>query len=197
VIAEAVGGEWPDRTRDAAVALLTGGQRDDAESLGVRLLRDIRAVFDKVEAEQLRTTAMLSELNQLDDAPWGSLRGQPMDGRSMARLLKPYGIGPQTFREGGRTYKGYRRGDFEDAWERYTPDTPTRSGNTVTEAPNPADRAESDVTDNVTDGAGFTDEEHQNPHKQADVTDVTDNPGVREDTGEHPWDCLCEECLPA
>lgn len=89
------------------------------------LLRDIRAVFDAKKAEWIRTTAILSELNQLDDAPWGSLRGQAIDGRSMARLLKPYGIGPKTFREGEQTFKGYQREDFADAWERYTPDTPT------------------------------------------------------------------------
>jgi hypothetical protein len=138
-------------------------------------------VFDAQKAEQLRTTAILSELNQVDDAPWGSLRGQAMDGRSMARLLKPYRIGPQTIREGESSHKGYRRGDFEDAWERYTPDTPTLIGNAVTEDSNPAYRAGSDVTDSVTDNAGVTDEKQQNPHKQADVTDVTDNPGTRED----------------
>jgi len=100
-----------------------------------------------------------------------------MDGRSMARLLKPYGIGPQTLREGENIYKGYRRGDFEDAWERYAPNTPTRNGNTVTEGQNPADRAVFSVTDSVTGGGGVTDEERQNPHKQADVTDVTEKPG--------------------
>lgn len=62
-----------------------------------------------------------------------------------------------------------------------TPLTPLpRSGNSVTEVPNPADRAESGVTNSVTDGAGVTDnvtdEERQNPHSYADVTDVTENP---------------------
>jgi hypothetical protein len=202
-IAEAVGGEWPDRARRAAVALLTGEHRDDAESLGVRLLRDIRTIFDIEKAEQLRTTAILSELNQVDDAPWGSLRGQAMDARSMARLLKPYGIGPQTFREAASTHKGYRRQDFADAWERYIPSTPPDIGNTVTEDSDPADRAESGVTDGAGVTANVTDEERQNPHKQADVTE---NPGdadekpprlTLEETAEHPWNCLCEECLPA
>jgi hypothetical protein len=188
-IADAVGGEWPKRARDAAVALLTGENRDDVESLGVRLLRDIRAVFDRQKAEQLRTTAILSELNQMEDAPWGSLRGQAMDGRSMARLLKSYGIGPQTIREGENTYKGYRRVDFEDAWERYTPDTPTLIGNTVTKGSNPADRAESDVTDSLTDSAGVTDAKQQNPHKQADVTDVTETLGTGEDA-HSPITCI-------
>jgi hypothetical protein len=191
-IADAVGGEWPKLARDAAVALLTGEHREDAESVGVRLLRDIRAVFDaeKAEkAEQLRTTAILSELNQMDDAPWGSLRGEPLGARSLARSLKPYGIGPQTFREGEGTYKGYRREDFEDAWERYTPDTPTLIGNRVTKGSNPADRAKSGVTDSVTDSAGVADAKQQNPHKQADVTDVTETPGTGEDA-HSPITCI-------
>jgi hypothetical protein len=191
-IADAAGGEWPKRAREAAVALLTGGQRDAAESLGVRLLRDIHTVFKEKEAEQLRTTAILSELNHLDDAPWGSLRGQAMDGRSMARLLKPYGIGPQTLRERESTYKGYRQGDFEDAWQRYTPDTPALIGNTVTEGSNPADRAESAVTDSDIDGTGVTDKNEKNPHKQADVTDVSDTPGGREIANERYIQSECE-----
>ena len=45
-IADEAGGEWPKRAREAAVALLTGEHREDSESLGVRLLRDTRHVFD-------------------------------------------------------------------------------------------------------------------------------------------------------
>ncbi len=57
-VAEASGGEWPERARDAAIALLTGEHRDDAESLGVRLLRDIRKAFGAEDADKL-TTGML------------------------------------------------------------------------------------------------------------------------------------------
>jgi hypothetical protein len=76
-IAEKVGEEWPQKARDAAVALLTGEHREDSESLGVRLLRDIRSVFDEEGTDRLRTTGILTALNKRDDAPWGNLRGRP------------------------------------------------------------------------------------------------------------------------
>jgi hypothetical protein len=52
-IADAAGGEWPQRARTAAVAL-SGGGRDDA-SLGVRLLTDIKAIFTTRGVERLRS----------------------------------------------------------------------------------------------------------------------------------------------
>jgi Protein of unknown function (DUF3631) len=73
-IVDAAGGAWPARARDAAVELLAGEQREDAESLGVRLLRDVRSVFDAKKAEQFRTTAILTELIRADDAPVGPTR---------------------------------------------------------------------------------------------------------------------------
>jgi Protein of unknown function (DUF3631) len=68
-IADTVGGEWPERACKAAVALLAGEEREDSESLGVRLLRDIRDVFG--EAERLHTTTILERLTSDDSAPWG------------------------------------------------------------------------------------------------------------------------------
>src|SRR5919199_5450082 len=41
-IADEVGGEWPERAREAAVKLLSGEEREGTDSLGVRLLRDVR-----------------------------------------------------------------------------------------------------------------------------------------------------------
>jgi len=47
---------------------------------------------------------------------------RPLDTTRMARLLKPYGIGPKTVRLDEKlTAKGYDRAWFADAWERYTP----------------------------------------------------------------------------
>ena len=176
-IADAASGEWPERARHAAVALLTGAGREGSESLGVRLLRDVRDVFDEAQAERLRTTELLTELNKKDDAPWGSLRGQALDARGLARLLKAYGIGPRTLREGEQTFKGYERADFEDAWSRYLPHPGGFIGNTVTEAQNPHTYAENSITDDVTYKQNVTDEKRQEPLIYADVTDVTDEEG--------------------
>src|SRR5215217_1307213 len=62
-IADAAGGEWSKGARKAAVTLLTGEHREDSESLGIRLLRDICSVFDREGADRLRTTAILTVLN--------------------------------------------------------------------------------------------------------------------------------------
>jgi hypothetical protein len=185
-IAEAVGGEWPDRARHATVALLTGEHREDSDSLGVRLLRDIREVFDEECKDRLSTSTILEKLHGADEAPWGSLRGEPLDARSLARLLKPYGIRPKQIREGEQTYKGYRREDFEDAWSRYldearaeTSHTPSAKRNSETDHSNPAYRAENGVSEGVSDADSVSDAEHQEPHRNGDVSDVSDN--ARED----------------
>jgi hypothetical protein len=52
-IADTVGGEWPEKARRAARTLLAGEEREDSESLGVRLLHDLRDIFDKEMAAQL------------------------------------------------------------------------------------------------------------------------------------------------
>jgi hypothetical protein len=176
-IADTVGREWSEKARRAAVALLTGEEREDSESLGVRLLRDLRGIFVKEKAEQLRTSTLLEKLCALDEAPWGSLRGEPLDARGLARLLKPYGAKPGSLREGDATFKGYRRASFEDAWARYVPEEAEHPSHPS----HPANRAESDVPDNAEHTA---DTEHENPHKKGDVThvtDVPDNPGEGEE----------------
>jgi Protein of unknown function (DUF3631) len=117
-IADAAGGEWPERARRAAVALLTGEEREDGESLGVRLLRDMQTVFDERRADRLSTGELLDSLTAMDEAPWGSLRGEALDARGLARLLRPYGVRPEQLRVGETKVRGYRRVAFEDAWER-------------------------------------------------------------------------------
>ena len=118
-IADAAGGEWPERARRAAVALLTGENREDGESLGVRLLRDVRSVFDEKRADRLPSGELLDSLAAMDEAPWGSLRGEALDARGLARFLRPYGVRPEQLRVGETKARGYRRAAFEDAWERY------------------------------------------------------------------------------
>src|SRR5262249_42539760 len=49
-IADAIGGDWPERARVAAVALV-GAARDAEPSLGIRLLIDIRTIFDQTGAD--------------------------------------------------------------------------------------------------------------------------------------------------
>jgi hypothetical protein len=117
-IADAVGGVWPELARVSAVTLVTDA-KGDRGSLGVRLLTDLRTVFGDRDA--MATTEILDSLINLDESPWGDLRGKPLDGRRLAKLLKPYGIAPKPVRCGASVFKGYERTGLHDAWIRYVP----------------------------------------------------------------------------
>ena len=117
-VANAAGGDWPERARVAAVALVADSKRD-AGSLGVLLLRDLRRVFG--DAEQMTTDAILHGLRAIDESPWDDLRGKPIDSRALSRRLREYGVQPRTIRVGTATPKGYRREELHDAWRRYLP----------------------------------------------------------------------------
>jgi hypothetical protein len=142
-IADELGGEWPARARVAAVALVTAG-REREPSLGVRLLGDIRGVFG--DRDHVSTAAILEGLHGIEDAPWGDIRGKPLDPRGLAHRLLQYGIKPKTVRVGQGTPKGYLRSDFHGAWSRYLPQPPDKSATSATGATNPSGPA-SDVAD--------------------------------------------------
>jgi hypothetical protein len=129
-VADAAGGPWPARAR-AACTWLVRDNADRGISLGIRLLADLRSVFDGQPA--LNTADILAALHDLDDGPWADLKGQPLDARGLSRLLSPYDITPVKVRQGGtgRPLMGYRAEHLADAWARYLPppdDDPACSG---------------------------------------------------------------------
>ncbi len=85
--------------------------------MGIKLLSDLRSIFG--DADALPTTTILDGLHNLEESPWGSLRGKPLDARGLARTLAPYDVKPHQVRTGEWTGKGYRREDLHDAWQRY------------------------------------------------------------------------------
>lgn len=175
-IADEVGGEWPERAREAAIALLTGEHREDSESLGVRLLRDIRDVFDVEAKDRLSTDNILDQLRSPDDSPWQALRGEPLDANRLARMLRAYGIRPEKMRVGSGTFRGYRRASFEDAWTRYLPAAP-ENPEQVEHLEHSASRAGSDVASNPGVPGYFHYPEPDNSHEQGDVPSVPAVPG--------------------
>lgn len=123
MVADAAGGDWPKRARVAAVALVADSADDRSVSLGIRLLADIRAVWDGTEA--MHGDVLLARLNRLDEAPWGDLRGSELDARRLARYLRAYDVRPDNVRATvngeEKVRKGYKRSDLHDAWQRYLP----------------------------------------------------------------------------
>ena len=136
-IADQAGGTWPARARRAAIAL--SGEEGVHLTIGMRLLADLREVFD---VDHLPTAEVLRRLHDLDGAPWSDWYGSPLTARGLARLLEPYGLGPAQRRVRGEKSRGYFATDFTDAWHRYVvvdtvaPGTSGTSG-TPSEAPAP------------------------------------------------------------
>lgn len=120
-VAEAVGGDWPERGREACAELCRAATGRDA-SLGVKLLTDLRAIFDGQPA--LHTDVVLTRLRALEESPWDSLRGYPLDARGLAWRLRQYGVEPRGVRVGDRSARGYRAEDLHDPWSRYLPSPP-------------------------------------------------------------------------
>jgi hypothetical protein len=118
---------------------------------------------------------LLEALHAMEEAPWGSLRGEALDARGLARLLKPYGVKPEKLREGNDTFRGYRRASFEDAWARYL-SAPPGEAEHVEHPEHTADRAGFYVPhkQNVPEHGGYV--EHEKAHKKGDVPRVPDVP---------------------
>jgi len=133
-IADAAGGDWPNRARVAAVALVALAMAG-TPSLGVRLLSDLRQVFGDQEA--VSTDQLIADLTKLDEAPWGDLRGKAISSRLLANLLKPYGVRPKVVRIGLATPRGYAREDLHDPWIRYLGVPAQESATSATTATEP------------------------------------------------------------
>lgn len=121
-IADLAGGEWPDRARQAALALSTSTGAVGHDDSGPLLLADVRAIFDAERAPGLFTEDLLQGLRARDDRPWAEWRdGSPLSSVQLAALLRPFDIQPKQIRIGKGTSKGYERKWFEDAFNRYLP----------------------------------------------------------------------------
>jgi hypothetical protein len=122
-IADLAGGDWPQRARTALLDVL-GSETARDDGAGVALLRDIRTCFATRGTDRLSTAELLECLYAMESSPWSEFnRGLPIKPPGLARLLKPFGTGPQNIRFNSGTRKGYLREDFADAWERYLPET--------------------------------------------------------------------------
>lgn len=124
-IADAAGGDWPQTTRGVALAFVNAARSNtDDQSVGIRLLADIRTVIG--DQDRITTVQLLAGLCELDDTPWADwLEGKSDRSRSMwlAKKLKPFHIEPggHRFGETQVTLRGYLADDFAEAWTRYLP----------------------------------------------------------------------------
>jgi hypothetical protein len=148
-IADAAGGAWPTRARQAAIVLHADRDTAATASLGVLLLDHIRTAFAEGDVDRLASADLLSRLVANEEGPWGKFWGAELnrDGpphaapADLARMLRGFkrkdassgkmvSIRPHVIRVGEQTPRGYHVDDFAEAWARYlstgpaTPATP-------------------------------------------------------------------------
>ena len=144
-IADGAGGDWPARAREAAKALV-GAAREAEPSLGLRLLADLRTVFNTSTLATLPTATIVTRLVDLPESPWGDLHGKPINDRTLAKRLRQYGIKSKDINVQDRALKGYAKEDLHDAWTRYLPPV------------TPQKRDERDERDEPPENGGFSQE---------------------------------------
>jgi putative DNA primase/helicase len=120
-IAEAAGGDWPERAR--AAALVLSGAEQEAPSLNVELLADIRKAFETEGIDRIPGAELIKILCADPERPWATFaRGKEMTQAKLARRLSGFGIISKPIRmPDGRAPRGYLIGQFEEAFERYLP----------------------------------------------------------------------------
>lgn len=106
MLASAFGSKFTRETRDALKRLLTTEEKLSPQA---QLLADIRDMFDEAGAKTLPGAVIVEKL------------GGSWTGKLVASRLAPYGIKPTTIRHANQVSRGYRREDFEGAWESYLP----------------------------------------------------------------------------
>jgi putative DNA primase/helicase len=126
-VADLCGGDWGDQARIAALRL---EGMTDKDTIGVKLLSDIRRIFDQDGGDAILSHALVTKLAEDHEAPWIEFsRGKPITERKLAQLLGPYHIISQKISTGGVRGMGYLRVWFEDAWTRYLP--PIKAGDSA------------------------------------------------------------------
>jgi putative DNA primase/helicase len=116
-IADRAGGDWPNRARQAALAL---DNADAAKAIEVQLLEDIRTVIQG--ADRVASTKLTEKLGQMEGRPWPEYRGQrPITPNAIARLLKGFNVAPVDMRDldSGRPVKGYWADVLQSVFDRY------------------------------------------------------------------------------
>ncbi|MBV9294296.1 MAG: DUF3631 domain-containing protein [Acidobacteriaceae bacterium] len=156
------------QVRDIAKAMI-GTTSDTKETLAIKLLGDIKVLFDvkrgqqpKDLADKYKSETLCKDLAAMDGRPWHAMstgkgrESKAIDQNRLARMLKDFGIAPHNIRINNDTPKGYKRKYFEDVWERY-PSKSEDEDEPLTDPPNEGENASSaDSSEAPTDEAKDT-----------------------------------------
>lgn len=166
-IADRAGEKWALRARQALVELRTETVAVD-DSVKVQLLADIRTILEKARADRIFSVTLVTELAALEESPWGEWgrSSKPITQNALAGLLRDFDIHSKQIRIDETTKKGYTRGQFEDAWKRWAPETASETkqrniGSTIRKTGD----SEAKQAESV-----FRPENGANPYEQRDVS---------------------------
>jgi hypothetical protein len=117
-IADAAGGDWPERARGIAAQTVDA---DQAKRVG--LLADIRDLFEARGVDRIKSADLAMALVAIEGHPWAEhgRSGKPLSANGLARMLGSDNISPSTVRFGSDTAKGYELEQFADVFARYLP----------------------------------------------------------------------------
>jgi hypothetical protein len=106
-------------SRESAIKL--SGENSEASKRAL-LLSDIKAIFEKAQANRIASAEICAKLGDIEEHPWPEWRnGQPITVRQLARSPEPLGIRPKQLRMGEANIRGYELDDFADGFSRYLP----------------------------------------------------------------------------
>jgi len=122
-IADLVGAEWPDKAREAALALCRGNMEE--QGVEEMLLSDLRNMFaERGDEPKVFSKDIVLHLVGLDDRPWPEyINERAITKHQLAKILGRFGIKPRNVKINGLTKRGYFIADFQDSFTRYLPAT--------------------------------------------------------------------------
>lgn len=121
VIAESVGGEWPELARAAAVGLSNSKGSSDLPSVSLQLIEDLRGAWAE-GVPGLPTTDLIKRIYAIEESPWATWQGRGFNAHDLSLFLRRYGIKSAQLRVGATRVQGYKWADlYEKAWSRYLP----------------------------------------------------------------------------
>jgi len=123
-VADAVGGDWPERARRAALTLSGGRDEEvDEESDAVLLIQDLAAIYEAEAVEFISTTWLLEALKKMEERPWKSYGGRKdgLDANKLGALLRKFKVHSRQRRLGTapNAFRGYLRSELENVFLRY------------------------------------------------------------------------------
>ena len=114
--ADAAGGEWPVRARQAAVEI--EGRKRSTTSYD-ELADDLRTILSATTSTKISGEALVKTLVEMNET-WAEFdRGRPLTKNRLAIMLGEVEVKSRSLRLGPKVRRGYHREDFDDFLSRY------------------------------------------------------------------------------